>query len=618
MDSSASFPLESSQQRPGAMTATSALSTLTFLCSCLCYCVTMNTTAIAFSENDVIYNVKMYINIVNPLSTGIHVDISAPLTSMFQRKQERIGPKEVITINVDKTAFQIKGTGKSDKGIIIHSNASEIIITVLSKALNSANMYFARNPTQLGTDYAILTFCNHSSICQFAILSQEDNTVTEIAFPGYFSSSIVLDGKHYGPGDVMTVTLHEAQIFQIQSKSDLSGIKIWSTNKKHFSVLSSNPITLVYNHKGRDHIADSVPPLEAWGKEYIVVRRHLTKFKQDYVKFLATARGANISVMGCGPVLLHRILGFQTFSYNMTCERIHIISDEAVLIAHFPVAKRNGDPAMYFPTPISHYVSEYTFYVPSGFSHCAVAFVVETKHVTTFDLSKFNDSISHWDEIEQSIYSTGWLKNLRSGIMSITHTSPFGGHVICEMSWAVIALTLGLGNQTTTKSQECSSASNIAESSATQIATGNTESPGITRFTSVPFTADINNTSATSTISPEVFSTAKAVTINGTQSNTNDSSLHCFCCPASSYSNSSRPSSEKMQDIINELKSTLEVPKKKTSAYIRKLTSAWDERKSSAGIGVFGVVILCVVFGSVIAMDLATLFQKRKSVKVLI
>ncbi|OWF53133.1 IgGFc-binding protein [Mizuhopecten yessoensis] len=555
-------------------------------------------------------NVQIYINIVNPLDTGVLVNISAPRISSFTTKQERVPPKDVIVIEINTADFEITGTGKSGKGILIQSNVSDLIITGLSFALISADMYFARKASQLGTEYIIITHCERNGICQFAVIAREDTTVLEIMFPQYFATSVVFDGTVYGPGDIMVLTLQETQTFQIQSTSDLSGVKIMATNEKRFSVLSGSSQTSMKNSHAHDYIADMVPPLAAWGSEYVLVRRNLTQYFYDYVKFAVAASGANISIIGCGAVLYHQIPKFQTYLFNMTCERVHVISNEPVLIAHFPVGVNHSDPAMFFPTPINHFISKYTIYIPPGFIYCAIAFVIETRQVNDFNFNSFTGSFTNWQEIDQSVYSIAWARDINSGVMEINHTSPFGGHVICERPWVIVALPIGLGNVILKEPQDHLSPSIIADSLTTQ----NVYETSIDASSTSRTTASKDDTEQTAGTSDSNVSLKMAsdVTTIQTHVNASEPMLNCSCCKMPSYSDSDLPPSEILLEITNELKKSLIVPKKTTSKYVRSLSSASDARTSSAAIGGVGIVVLCVVFGSIVAIDIMTLFQKRR------
>ncbi|XP_021346962.1 uncharacterized protein LOC110446244 [Mizuhopecten yessoensis] len=409
----------------------------------------------------------------------------------------------------------------------------------------------------------------------------------------------------------MTLILHELQTFQIQSTSDLSGVKIISINKKSFSVISGSSYTSIQNGGLRDYMADMVPPIATWGSEYVLVRRNLPQFLRDYVKFVAAASGANISSIGCGPVLYHLIQEFQTYLFSMTCERVYVISDEPVLIAHFPVGVGHGDPAMLFPTPVYHYVSKYTVYIPPGFRSCSIALVMETMQVNTFSFTRFSASFTPWEVIEQSVYSTSWVKNVNSGVVEITHTSPFGGHMICERDSTIITSSIGLGNVTVKEPQEYST-STMADISTTQNV-NETLIDGDSTNTRRTTATKVVTESSTSTDGIIVSSNVTSdVTTSQTQRSGSESMLNCSCCKSPSYSDSDLPPPEILLEITNELKKTLTVPKTTTSNYVRKHTCAWDTRTSSAGIGVMGIVILCVVLGSIITLDLVTLFQKRR------
>ncbi|CAC5408623.1 PLG [Mytilus coruscus] len=63
----------------------------------------------------------------------------------------------------------------------------------------------------------------------------------------------------------------------------------------------------------------------------------------------------------------------------------------------------------------------------------------------------------------------------------------------------------------------------------------------------------------------------------------------CFCpCVSKNLSE------EELYAVIKELEKKLTVDKKTTSAYIRRHTSARDDRKSSVAIGAVGIVVVCI------------------------
>ncbi|CAG2230402.1 unnamed protein product [Mytilus edulis] len=65
--------------------------------------------------------------------------------------------------------------------------------------------------------------------------------------------------------------------------------------------------------------------------------------------------------------------------------------------------------------------------------------------------------------------------------------------------------------------------------------------------------------------------------------------------------------SKELTERLEELRENLTIPKHQTSRYRRTKTSMSDHRMSSATIGVFGVIILTVVFGSILIIDIPRL-----------
>ncbi|XP_052075031.1 uncharacterized protein LOC127712562 [Mytilus californianus] len=66
---------------------------------------------------------------------------------------------------------------------------------------------------------------------------------------------------------------------------------------------------------------------------------------------------------------------------------------------------------------------------------------------------------------------------------------------------------------------------------------------------------------------------------------------------------------ETLDARIEQLKTVLQIDKKETSSYVRKLTCAKDSRPSAKNIGYIGILILVIVFGSIIMSDLISLVR---------
>ncbi|CAG2186482.1 unnamed protein product [Mytilus edulis] len=62
-----------------------------------------------------------------------------------------------------------------------------------------------------------------------------------------------------------------------------------------------------------------------------------------------------------------------------------------------------------------------------------------------------------------------------------------------------------------------------------------------------------------------------------------------------------------LEESINEIVNEIKVDESKTSSYIRKHTSAWDSRKSSASIGFVGIAIMISIASLLVCLDSASL-----------
>ncbi|VDI49833.1 Hypothetical predicted protein [Mytilus galloprovincialis] len=65
-----------------------------------------------------------------------------------------------------------------------------------------------------------------------------------------------------------------------------------------------------------------------------------------------------------------------------------------------------------------------------------------------------------------------------------------------------------------------------------------------------------------------------------------------------------------LEESINEIVNDIKVDRTKTSSYTRKLTSAWDSRKSSATIGFVGITLLISVAFLLLCLDSTSLIYK--------
>lgn len=70
-------------------------------------------------------------------------------------------------------------------------------------------------------------------------------------------------------------------------------------------------------------------------------------------------------------------------------------------------------------------------------------------------------------------------------------------------------------------------------------------------------------------------------------------------------------SNEKINNLTDEIKQTLQLDKTTTSSYKRQRISAEDNRPSSKGLGAVAIVILLVIVSAVLLVDFLSLVLHR-------
>ena len=134
-----------------------------------------------------------------------------------------------------------------------------------------------------------------------------------------------------------------------------------------------------------------------------------------------------------------------------------------------------------------------------------------------------------------------------------------------------------------------------------------------------------DNDVATSTISTESV-TESFVTTETTDISSSDNEVTMAIFATSLYRNSTDSSNcvcrhwrltrEELQKTIEELKKELTIDKKSTSAYIRSITCARDNRKSVVAIGYSGVLVLCVPVVLIVGNDVFSVYIHITKIKI--
>ncbi|XP_076109140.1 uncharacterized protein LOC143077984 [Mytilus galloprovincialis] len=175
--------------------------------------------------------------------------------------------------------------------------------------------------------------------------------------------------------------------------------------------------------------------------------------------------------------------------------------------------------------------------------------------------------------------------------------------------------TLSTDLQTTTdnfSTTELQTTTDKTSSTELQITTDKTSSTELqittdkTSTTKLQTTTDKTSTTELQTTT-EKTPTTDMISITEQKTTVAVKPQQCFC----PCGNNKNLSEEELYDVIKELEKKLTVDKKTTSAYIRRHTSARDDRKSSVTIGTVGIVVVCLPVVLMTLSDCTGFFSRK-------
>ena len=294
----------------------------------------------------------------------------------------------------------------------------------------------------LGSEYVLQTYPSdgmYDNACPvFAVIAIEDNTEVLI--------NLTSDSKggHYAD-QPFTVVLDKGECYQVQafSDGDFSGTWLQAAEGKHIAVFAgSTGVVVPIGHYAYEAIFEQMPPVESWGKRFVV-----TSSKErisDRVR--VTALNDDCKVYKDG-TLLATLDARQTTEFtigNTIRSAVYLETTEPALVylyttcmSYGDVNHSTGDPSMVNIPPVEQATGNYAV-IPvfdhGGWFHIVyVNIVAETENVEGVYLDGVNVASSFEEVHGQPEYSYARL--------SLTPSS----HVLMSMMGNFIAHTYGFG-----------------------------------------------------------------------------------------------------------------------------------------------------------------------------
>lgn len=234
-----------------------------------------------------------------------------------------------------------------------------------------------------------------------AVVGISDNTQIEITVPVATKGGIGIPAL--GPGESMKRTLNRLEVLEIiqaNTMEDISGA-IVKASSPVVVYGGAGGVSIPATVIGGDHLGVQMPPLETWGKRYLVA-----KFKQrnasdkDYFRVVASVDHTNVTLSGRGelPPPIPELNRGQVYEFS-TASDFLLEADQPTLAfqymstwgalegrfdsSSFPDgvspacpfagspddAKCLGDANITPLSPIEQYRSDYSFYVPATYQY---------------------------------------------------------------------------------------------------------------------------------------------------------------------------------------------------------------------------------------------------------
>lgn len=225
-----------------------------------------------------------------------------------------------------------------------------------------------------------------------AVVATADDTQVELTFSAETAAGTVATGvlEPYGPGDTATFMLDRFDVLQILTRLppsctptvedpstsngycdlgptyDLTGTLV--TADRPVAVFGGHDCSFVpFDRMACDHLEDQLPPLEAWGTEYVGVRNRPLEDEPTVWRVISREDGNRIRFRPdiWTPALLDRGEYFEL----ETTENVSFAADAPFLAVQFLVGQGEnteavGDPSMVVLPPVAQFRTEYGFFAP--------------------------------------------------------------------------------------------------------------------------------------------------------------------------------------------------------------------------------------------------------------
>ncbi|XP_034302509.2 IgGFc-binding protein-like [Magallana gigas] len=293
----------------------------------------------------------------------VSVSISAPLAKDIYSGENITVSKGVVREVTLPKSLRVHGTGRFHKAVHIISS-DEIVVFGINEAHHSTDGFLGIPIDVLGTQYFVPSFFSvYASFIKstIVIVGTEEGTTLQIKIKSTNRGKINLESKMYENNDWLNTTISRFEVLQLQCKGDLTGTFVQSSQK--ISVFGGTTVTNIGEGTSKDHIEEQIPPVNVWGKQFIM--SPVPNTSPNFIRVLTSEDDTVISNKHNGKHTLQAGQFYETRVSNAD----FISSNKPILtVQYIPSAHggHNGDPAMTLVPPIEQSNVFYSFLTPKS------------------------------------------------------------------------------------------------------------------------------------------------------------------------------------------------------------------------------------------------------------
>ncbi|XP_059145884.1 uncharacterized protein LOC131933059 [Physella acuta] len=216
-------------------------------------------------------NSTISLQITSPSQADVTISITTPLNlTKLSMTLTLPASEDFLQIFIQDLSVRAVGSALFTDRTVHVTSDHEISLTLMGNGSSFAMSLLIQPDDVLGHEYYVVTPCNLTG-CLFQVTAvHAGETEVRIRLRTDTDAPVLFDGTNYKNGSVICRTLQQFHALQINTTFDLSGTHVLSS--KPVSVWGGGFFTTFLRKSYKDSAAEHIPPLETWGREFLVLQ----------------------------------------------------------------------------------------------------------------------------------------------------------------------------------------------------------------------------------------------------------------------------------------------------------------------------------------------------------